>query len=62
MMSTEIHEDMMGHYSVVYSPDDAGYYAELWWTDETSPVMTHEHEAVKWAKDHGGTVRHKSPA
>lgn len=28
------------HYEVVYSPDDGGYYADIWWTKNGTTLAT----------------------
>lgn len=53
--------EMMGHYSVVHSPDDDGYYADMWWDNTLdSPVFLSPYAADDWAKEHGGVTRHRA--
>lgn len=46
---------MEGYYSVTYSPDDGGFYAEFWEKNLMSPVFPSAMEAQQWAIKHGGT-------
>ena len=52
--------DMTGHYSIVYSPDEKAYYAELWWNDEMSPLFATRSEAISWARTNGGIYCHNT--
>jgi len=52
-----------GHYSIVYSPDDGGWYAELWWKEQDnevcmSPIFSSKAKAKAWAIEQGGTIEH----
>jgi hypothetical protein len=50
--------DFTGHFTIVYSPDDGGYYVDRWWTRRDSPIFRLRSEAVTWAIKHGGTTEH----
>lgn len=52
--------DLKGHYRIVYSPDDGGYYADLWWRrgSRSAPVYPAAEKARAWARKHGGTDEH----
>lgn len=56
------YDDMIGCYSVTYSSYDGGFYVELWWRNETSPVFKSIEEAYKWAETNGGTLDFTKPS
>lgn len=57
-----LNDEMKGHYNVVYSPDDGGYYVEFWDKDiKDPPVFRTKPEAYDWAAKNGGTVDHTQP-
>lgn len=51
-------ETLKGHYELVYSPDDGGWYAELWWNQKQSPVYKSKAMARNWAIESGGEHDH----
>ena len=58
------YEELKGHYTIVYSPDDEettgkGFYADLWWNGETSPLFKTELAANVWAVKRGGHSKHR---
>jgi hypothetical protein len=54
-----IEKEMMGHYEIVYSPDDGGFYASMWWDNTIdSPIFRNSVLARDWAKKHGGETEH----
>jgi hypothetical protein len=53
--------DFTGHYTIVYSPEDGGYYVDRWWIRRNSPTFNLRSEAVTWALNHGGTTEHAQP-
>jgi hypothetical protein len=55
-------EGMTGAYSITYSSYDGGFYVELWWNDETSPVFKTIEEAYSWAGANGGTLDFTKPS
>lgn len=54
-----IKTSLIGHFRVVYSPDDDGYYADMWWDDTLDcPVYQLPEQARRWALKHGGKWEH----
>ena len=54
-------DKLFGHYEVVYSPDEGGWYSQLWWRDgdnDTSPLFDRKEKARSWARERGGEVEH----
>ena len=50
--------ELTGHYDVVYSPDDGGWYAQLWWNEEISPIYSKQRDAIAWGQENGGRYLH----
>lgn len=51
--------EFAGHYDLVYSPDDGGWYILMLETDRTSPTYATAEKAHAWAKKHGGVTEHR---
>jgi len=53
------YQEFKGHFEIVYSPDDGGYYADMWEDpDIDSPICPTAWEAKEWALKNGGMVEH----
>lgn len=50
-----IERELLGWYSIVYSPDDGGWYADMAWDNTIDcPIVASPHQARAWALRHGG--------
>lgn len=55
----ESERQFIGHFEIVYSPDDGGFYASMWWDNTIDcPIFKNSIQARAWANRHGGQIEH----